>query len=206
MRSLALALSSFTTPTIVAAVVLVPAPARAQEIKAGFSTSTISFQPENNSPELSQVERSIGFVGGVAFLLATNRAGGYQIEALFHQKGARNLLRFDDHLRLTYLEIPVLLHIDLVRRGPRAIFFVGGAAPAFNVHASYEDEGVTEDVTSDIEDFDVGLVVGGGVELRRLTVEARYTWGLRSAFHDSELEGAFKNRTFTVMAGYRFAP
>lgn len=204
MRSQRTLLSLSAAVILFAVTELIPSPARAQEIKAGFSASTISFQPENNSPELSQVERSTGFVVGVSFLLATNRIGGYQIEALLHQKGARNLLRFDDHLRLTYLEIPVLLHIDLARRGPRAIFLVGGAAPAFNVHASYEDEGVTEEVTSDIEDFDVGLVVGGGVELRRLTVEARYTWGLRRAFQDSELEGAFKNRALTVMAGYRF--
>lgn len=189
---------------LVVATLLCSAPARAQEIKGGFSASTISFLPENNSPELSQVERSNGFVGGVSFLIATNKAGGYQIEALVHQKGARNLLRRDDHLSLTYLEIPVLLHIDVLQSGRRAVFLIGGAAPAFNVQASYEDEGVEEDVTDDIDDFDVGLVVGGGVELRRLTVEARYTWGLRSAFHDSELEGAFKNRTFSVLVGFRF--
>jgi hypothetical protein len=206
MRSLALALSSFTTPTLLAATVLVPSPARAQEIKAGFSTATISFAPEGSSPELPNIERSTGFVGGVSFLIPTNRAGGFQIEALFHQKGARNLLRRDDHLRLSYVEIPVLLHVDIFQRRSGFIFLIAGAAPAFNVHASYEDEDVKEEVTRDIEDFDIGLVLGAGVELRRLTVDARYSWGLRSAFHDGELEGTFKNRTFTVMAGYRFAP
>ena len=188
------------------AMLLCPTPACAQEIKAGFSASTISFSPENNSPELSHVERNNGFVGGVSFLLPTNRYGGYQIEALFHQKGARNLLRRDDHLSLTYFEIPVLLHLDVAQRDPRAVFLLAGVAPAVNLHASYEDEGVKEDVTSDIENFDIGLVIGGGVELRYLTVEARYTWGLRSAFHDGELDGAFKNRAFTIMAGYRFGP
>jgi hypothetical protein len=185
------------------AALLSPTPARAQEIKAGFSVSTISFSPEKNSPELSQVERNNGFVGGVSFLIPTSKAGGYQMEVLFHQKGARNLLRRDDHLALTYLEIPVLLHLDLVQRDPQGIFLAAGVAPAFNVHASYEDEGVKEDVTSDIENFDIGLVISGGVELRDVTVEARYTWGLRSAFHDGELEGTFKNRAFTIMAGFR---
>lgn len=206
MRSLALALSSFTTPTLLATAVLVPAPARGQEIKAGFSTSTISFSPEGGSPELPNVERRTGFVGGVSFLIATSKPGGYQIEVLLHQKGARNLLRRDDRLRLTYLEIPVLLHIDVRQRRSGSVFLIAGAAPAFNVHASYEDEGGSEDVTRDIEDFDIGLVVGAGVESRVVSVDTRYTWGLRSAFHDSELEGAFKNRAFTVMAGFRFGP
>ena len=193
------------TTVILAATILCSAPAHAQGVvKGGFSASTISFSPENNAPELNQVERSNGFVGGLSFLLPTNKAGGYQIEVLFHQKGARNLLRRNDHLSLAYLEIPVLLHLDVFQRDPRAIFLIGGAAPAFNAYASYEDEGVEQDVASDIENFDIGLVLGGGVELRYLTVEARYTWGLRSAFHDGELEGAFKNRTFSVLVGLRF--
>jgi Outer membrane protein beta-barrel domain len=206
MRSQRTLLSSSAAVILGATAVLVPAPARAQEIKAGFSTSTISFSPEGGSPELPNVEGRTGFVVGVSFLIATSKPGGYQIEVLLHQKGAQNLLRRDDRLRLTYLEIPVLLHIDLVQRGRRAIFLVGGPAPAFNVHGSYEDDGVTEDVTRDIEDFDIGLVAGGGVEVRYLTVDARYTWGLRSAFHDGELEGAFKNRAFTLMVGFRFGP
>lgn len=204
MRSLARSL--FASATLLAVTVLVPAPARAQEIKAGFSTSTISFSPEGGSPELPNVERRTGFVVGVSFLIATSKPGGYQIEVLLHQKGARNLLRRDDRLRLTYLEIPVLLHVDVLQRRSGSVFLIAGAAPAFNVHASYEDEGVTEDVTRDIEDFDIGLVVGAGVESGVVSVDARYTWGLRSTFHDGELEGAFRNRTFTVMAGLRFGP
>ncbi|MGE5833488.1 MAG: porin family protein [Acidobacteriota bacterium] len=204
MRSLARSL--FASATLLAVTVLVPAPARAQEIKAGFSTSTISFSPEGGSPELPNVERRTGFVVGVSFLIATSKPGGYQIEVLLHQKGAQNLLRRDDRLRLTYLEIPVLLHVDVLQRRSGSVFLIAGAAPAFNVHASYEDEGVTEDVTRDIEDFDIGLVVGAGVESGVVSVDARYTWGLRSTFHDGELEGAFRNRTFTVMAGLRFGP
>jgi Outer membrane protein beta-barrel domain len=179
-------------------------PARAQDIKAGFSMATIHFSPESGSPELSSTEQLTGFVGGVSFFLTRSRRGGWQIEALLHQKGARNLLRIDDKLRLTYLEVPVLLHGDFYQRGPRALFFVAGPAFAVNTSASYTDDGESEDVTDDIEDFDIGLVVGGGVELRRLTVEARYTWGLRSAFQDGDLEGSFKNRAFSMTVGYRF--
>jgi Outer membrane protein beta-barrel domain len=100
----------------------------------------------------------------------------------------------------------VLLHLDVLQRRSGSVFLIAGAAPAFNVHASYEDQGVAEDVTRDIEDLDIGLVVGAGVESRVVSVDARYTWGLRSAFHDGELDGTFKNRTFTLMVGLRFGP
>jgi hypothetical protein len=95
----------------VCAAVLWPVSVHAQEIKAGFSWATISFLSGSGSQELSNTERLTGFVGGVAFLLPGSSRGGVQIEALFHQKGARNLLRRDDQLRLTYVEVPVLLHI-----------------------------------------------------------------------------------------------
>jgi hypothetical protein len=55
----------------------------------------------------------------------------------------------------------------------------------------------------DLTPVDFGLVVGGGVESRRLSLEARYTLGLRTVFHDGDLEGTFKNRSFSVLAGFR---
>ena len=153
-----------------------PAVVDAQEIKAGVSMATISFSAESGSQELSNTERLTGFVGGIALLLPGSSRGGIQIEALFHQKGARNLLRRDDTLRLTYIEVPVLLHVDLYQRDPRAVYVIAGVAPSFAVQASYESDGEKEDVKDDIEDVDVGLVVGAGVELRRLTLDARYVW------------------------------
>lgn len=185
------------------AALLFPVLATAQEVRAGFSSATIAFLPEGDSPELENTASTFGFVGGVSFLIPTNRAGGFQVEALFHQKGAQNLLRRDDKLRLTYVEVPVLFHLDVYQRDPRAIYVVAGPAVAFNVQASYESDGEKENVTDDIENVDVGLVIGAGVELRRLTLEGRYTWGLRSAFHDSELDGSFKNRALSVIFGFR---
>ncbi len=179
-------------------------PVSAQEVKGGFSLATINFSPGSGSPELSETQQLTGFVAGVSFLLARSDRGGLQVEALLHQKGARNLLRFDDELRLTYLEFPVLLHFDIYQHDPRAVYFVVGPAFAFNTHASYSDDGEKEDAGDEIADFDIGLAVGAGVELRRLTLEARYTWGLRSAFQDGDLEGSFKNRSFTLTAGFRW--
>jgi hypothetical protein len=184
--------------------IVCPAPATAQEIKAGFSSATINFLPGNDSRDLESIASTYGFVGGVSFLIPTGRIGGFQVEGLFHQKGAQNLLRLDDKLRLTYLEVPVLLHIDVYQRDPRAVYVIAGPALAFNIQASYESDGEREDVMDGIEDLDVGLVFGGGVELRRITIEGRYTFGLRSAFRDGDLDGAFKNRTLSLLVGFRF--
>ena len=171
---------------------------------AGVARSTIDFGSPSGSPELTGTQRRTGFAGGLSLLFPTNRLGGWQIEVLLIEKGAEHLLRRDDALRLTYLEIPALMHLDVLRRHRNAVFLLAGPALAFPLRASYEDGGVVEDVKDEVSRVDVGLLVGAGVEISRMIVDARYVWGGRTVFHDGDLDGTFKNRTFTVMAGIRF--
>ena len=56
---------------------------------------------------------------------------------LFIEKGAENLLRRDDSLRLSYLEIPVFLHLDVLRRRRNAVFLLAGPSVAFTLRAAY---------------------------------------------------------------------
>lgn len=183
-----------------------PRPAEAQiGVKAGLSSATISFEPESGSPDLSETRARNGWVGGVFLLLTGNKIGGWQIEFLYQQKGARNLLRVDDELSLAYFAIPVLLHVDAWQtKGSTAVYLVGGASVDFNLRASYEADGAREDVKDDTRPTDVGLHLGGGLEVGRLTIDARYSWGLLGVFEDGDLEGTFKNRAFAVTAGLRF--
>jgi opacity protein-like surface antigen len=174
-------------------------------VKAGLSSATITFEPESGSPELTETRARNGFVGGVFVLLTGNRVGGWQLEFLYQEKGARNLLRVDDELALTYLSVPVLLHVDFWQtKGSTALYVIGGASVDFNIKASYEADGEREDVKDDIQTTDVGLHVGGGLEVGRLTIDARYSWGLLSAFEEGDLDGTFKNRVFAVTAGFSF--
>jgi hypothetical protein len=51
---------------------------------------------------------------------------------------------------------------------------------------------------------DVGVVIGAGVEITRLILEARYEWGflaINKQFADIE---EIKTRTFTLLVGIRF--
>jgi hypothetical protein len=202
-----------TRTPIVAAVVLAvlltfTARAEAQLLQpaviAGVAQSTIAFGPESGSPELNGTRRRPGLTGGLSILVGTGDLGGWQIEALFTEKGAENLLRRDDAMRLTYLEIPVLLHVDVLQRHRNAVFLIAGPSLAFILRASYEDGGVRTDIKDDVSNVDVGLHAGGGVEIGPMVFDARYVWGGRTVFHDGDLDGTFKNRSFIVMAGIRF--
>jgi hypothetical protein len=183
-----------------------PLPAEAQiDVKGGLSSATISFSPESGTPDLSETLYRNGWIGGVSLLLTGSQMGGWQIEFLFQQKGARNLLRVDDELTLLYFEIPVLLHVDVWQgKKDKALFVVVGPSVAFNLTADYEADSVREDVKDDIETTDVGLHIGGGLEAGRVTIDARYSWGFLNAFKSSEPAGTFKNRAFAVTFGLRF--
>ena len=174
-------------------------------VKGGLSSAIISFDPESGSPELTETRYRNGWVGGVSLLLTGSQMGGWQIEFLVQQKGARNLLRVDDELTLLYFEIPVLLHVDVWQGSKdKALFIVAGPSVAFNLTADYKADGVSEDVKDDIATTDVGLHIGGGFEFGRATLDARYSWGFLNAFESGDPAGTFRNRAFAVTFGLRF--
>ena len=125
-----------------------------------------------------------GFIGGVCFMPPGADRGGWEFELLVHQKGP-----------LTYLEAPLLLHIDVVKiSGRRAVYAALGPALAAVVRAS-EAEART---------FDIGLVVATGLELRPFVLDARYTHGFRGVFDADDARAPFKNRSFAITAGFRW--
>ena len=177
--------------------------ASAQEttVKGGLASSGIAFDREAYGvPDVD--ERRSGFVFGASIMPSGADRGGWQIEALVVQKGARNLLRRNDRFEFTYIEIPVLLHMDFWQKGDSGVFFVVGPSVAFNVQASYVDDGVREDIGDDIEKVDLGLNLGIGLELGRFVLEGRSNWGMRSAFTVDDVD--FKHRTLLLTAGVRF--
>jgi hypothetical protein len=171
-------------------------------IKGGISFGTFTVATET-AASFDPGQRQ-GFVGGLAVLRAGNRAGGVLIEALVHQKGGKDVLRSGDRMRLTYLDVPVLLHVDVLQHDPSAVFVTFGPSFAFNLDSKYEGQEMTEDIGDDIETFDLGLNLGVGLEAGPLIIEARYTWGLRRVFTESDSGAGFKNRALAVTVGVWF--
>jgi hypothetical protein len=171
-------------------------------VTAGVAQSTMAFSSSSESRE--QTRQRTGLIAGASLLLPTARAGGWQVDALVVEKGAANLLRRDDVVRLTYVEIPIMLHLDVLQRHRNAVFLLAGPSIAFLLRASYEADAMTENIKNDVSNVDVGLHVGAGVELGHVVFDVRYGWGMRTVFHDGDTGGSFKNRALSVMAGIRF--
>ena len=61
--------------------------------------------------------------------------------------------------------------------------------------------GETDDLDEETESFDFGWTAGVGADMGRVTLDARYTMGLMNI--DKTGDDTIKNRTFSVMVGFR---
>lgn len=203
----------FTAAVLVTAFAFLPSTAAAQQIgvKAGVNFANISDVTED-FPESTQ---RIGLVGGLFVKVPVTERFSFQVEGLYSEKGLHiedsdEGIDFEGDLRLRYFEVPVLGRADFGTPGSTANFYVvAGAAPAFKLDGRVRIEALgeeeTEDISDDLESFDLGLVGGLGLEFGNASVEGRYTHGLRSIGNDADDDDdGGRNRVFTVTVGYRF--
>lgn len=105
-----------------------------------------------------------------------------------------------------YLEVPVLLKLSPSPAGEfvRPIFFAGPSVGFLLGTTEVYDT----DYSKYLNSTDFSIILGGGVELGRLSLDARYNLGLSTIDQDYDatfgsVSGGVKNRAFTVTAGFR---
>jgi hypothetical protein len=106
---------------------------------------------------------------------------------------------------LDYVQVPVLLKLNVGTRSSYAFNVFGVVGPSFEVLVRDEVSGFGGPTTSDyrFEDVNVGLLLGGGIEVSRFILEARYTRGFRNINRDFDVSD-IKLNSFAVLAGIRF--
>lgn len=161
-------------------------------IKLGPTFSTFSQANQD-------FDSNTGFQAGAFF--GGNRHGtwGLMWEGLYGKKGAtQNGVATD----FQYIEIPLLLRINSTPANKYRFSPYAVVGPVVDVIVKATRDGT--DVMDDHRRLDLGVIAGGGVEIYRFIVEARYNWGLRNV---SSLAGGtssrIRTRNFAVMAGYR---
>ena len=192
-----------------------PANAQMLAVKAGLNNSNMTqdttFKPDD------ELIASPGIMVGAQIRRAVNRVVELQIEGLFTQKG--NSLRneadhLDDQIVINYLEVPVLARFGVFQWGENTISIHGGPTFAFSAGTTETNNG--REVATGVrlgerlpalklKTFDMGIAIGGQVELKKLIIGARYTMGLSNIFADDPDVFGFsrmKNTALTVFAGY----
>lgn len=104
-----------------------------------------------------------------------------------------------------YIEVPVLLKLmPASSDGVRPVFFAGPSIAFLVATEKVHDIDYAEHMNS----TDVGLMIGGGVDFSRFSLDARYTFGLSAIDKDFDglvghVHGDVKNRALSVTAGFR---
>lgn len=169
-------------------------------VTAGATVSSQEF-----SPSIEQ-QMFPGFTGGFKFRYSEEKLFGLLAELNISQRGWKE--KFDEpgfeyQRRLTYLELPVMTHINFgtrvfrgfVNLGPYVSYMIGssinsnfnyadpGSEPGFSMSNRHVNQ-MKMDVSNK---FDYGIVGGAGIELiikRRhsIMLEFRYDFGLANIF------------------------
>lgn len=190
--------------TMAAMAVVAWTPAAAQQIDAGvtggINVANLAF---GDGADVS-FDNRIGLVAGGFVTFPLRERLSVQPEVLFSQKGATfDELGATGRIELDALDVPVLARYQFGR-----LFVVGGPSLSLKLRArqvlQFGDDEEAVDLEDDVESFDFGVVGGVGYQFGRISVDGRYTWGLRNINAVEGDEATIKTRTLTLLAGWRF--
>jgi outer membrane protein with beta-barrel domain len=104
-------------------------------------------------------------------------------------------------IRIDYLQVPVLLRLNIGSRSSSGPIVYGLGGPAVDIKIADEIDGVTID--NGFEGVDVTMIVGGGFEVARIVVEGRWDKGFRRINNLFSDVIEIKKQTFSVLIGIR---
>ena len=104
-------------------------------------------------------------------------------------------------IRIDYLQVPVLLRMNIGSRSSSGPIVYGLAGPAVDIKIADEIDGVTID--NGFEGVDVTMILGGGIEVARIVLEGRWDKGFRRINNLFSNVVEIKKQTFSVLVGIR---
>jgi Outer membrane protein beta-barrel domain len=170
--------------------------------KGGMNISNVRADPQ----ELEEGGSLHGYAFGFWVGVPLSHQLMIQTEALFSMKGdSETAAGYTTSTHLGYFELPVLAKFGFLHDAPvRPSLFIGPSlAVNHSAHSKLEGEGseVDIDVKDQVRTFDLGLVIGGGLDFERggraFGVDLRYSRGLRDV--GDGVNGSAHNGVFTVM-------
>jgi Outer membrane protein beta-barrel domain len=168
--------------------------------------------------DADDADRRTALLGGVYLVKSLSSGLSLRPELLFSQKGAKGTVIDDEQggsaevgFEVSYIDVPVLLQLDLGSSGAARPHVYAGPSFGFKTDCKLKgSEGPVEvtldcdDEAFELESFDLGGVIGGGVRFGlgalQGTVGARYQHG----FSDIAKDAKAQNRVVSVYAGLEF--
>lgn len=198
-------------------VTLLPGVAAAQSIgggvKGGVSLADVPDIGGGLEGASDILERRIGYAVGGFVAIGLGYGFSIQPEALYTQKGVGasapgGMASSEFKFKADYVDVPILGRFTF-GKGLRAYVFAG---PSLNflisakAKSGFGGTASETDVSEDMEAFEAALVLGGGIEIGPLLVEARWSEGLTNILAEATDPAGtdLKTRTLLVLGGLRF--
>ena len=164
--------------TLILAVLLLATPL----VQATEFGVTGGLNMANMTGDYDDNKSMIAFGGGTYARLSLVPQFSIQAEVLYMQKGTK-WDDGDEKLTLSYLEVPVLLMFNVPTPGPVSPKFFAGPYFGYLLDAKDDFEGEELDVKEAFKDFDIGVVLGAGVDLKvgpsgKVFFNGRYSRGM----------------------------
>jgi len=163
----------------------------------------------------SEAKKMAGFSGGLVFALPLNELFSFRGELIYSQKGQKyDIVSTEDayvKTRLGYLELPLLLQINVPASSSVKPLFLAGGYGAYLLSAKmsglYNEE--SNDVKDSFKKLDFGLIIGAGLQLDvgesgSILIDVRYNLGLSNINDIQESTTQMKNRGISFSAGFLF--
>lgn len=178
-------------------------------VKGGLNMTDVTG---DDAPEASM---KMGFGGGIFFNYAFTELFAVQVEGLYMMKGAtedvtEEDLTFEASWNINYIEIPLLLKVNIPTEGKIKPAIFAGPTFGFLMSAEVEVEGETVDIKDELESMDIGILggaeIGYKMEKGMLFLSASYEIGMMSIAktEGDEEEVDVKNSNIGVYLGYGF--
>ncbi len=179
-------------------------------IKGGYSWS--KFELKSSEPPPFTFGYLPSAVGGIYFGINLGLIS-IQPEVLYTRMGAKYEVDADSlQYQFEYVQVPVLLKINIIPVGPIRPFLAAGPYGAYLLRARgvMVVDGVTDttDLGPEMQKYDYGAVGGVGLAFRlpgiSLSVEGRYNFGLANIMKDPAPGDSMKNRSVMALVGIGF--
>lgn len=142
-----------------------------------------------------------GFLVGLA--LGGNRGGtvGVEADVLYGQKGAK-IAGFDDFTQ-NVVHVPIMLKLNFGSKSANGlnVFALGGGFFDWQFNGKLGDL----DISNDTNGYEIGYVVGAGIEALRFSVQGRYIRGVREIDKTFSVGSSTesKSQSFAILVGLR---
>lgn len=189
---------------VVVALVALGASAEAAGLGVGVKTGLVFPNFKTEGLVYLDLDNLTSGQAGVYFVGRQKRVLGLQGEINYLRKKAegRSSRRGGFSLSIDYLQVPLLMRLQSQSRPnqePRLYAILG---PSFDLKVRESVATGSRRNGASVERFDWAVIAGGGIKVRRILLEARYSRGLRRVdriFTHAEI----KSHSFAFLAGLR---